>query len=44
MFVLYETNKAVQNSDSPYMGVALAVSLFIILAVAVWAIIDGRKR
>jgi len=42
MFVLNECQKAVQNSDSPYMGVALAVMLVVCIAVGVWAIIKGR--
>lgn len=41
MFVLNECQKAVQNSDSPYMEVALAVVLVVCIAVGIWAIIKG---
>lgn len=44
MFVLYECYKEVQNSDSPYMAVALAVVLAVCIAVGVWAIVKGRDE
>ena len=44
MFVLYETSKAVQKSNSPYMGAMLAAALLIIVAFAVWAVLDGRRH
>lgn len=44
MFVLNECQKAVQNSDSPYMGIALAVVLVIVVAFGIWSIIDGGEE
>ena len=43
MFVLNECYKAVQNSDSPYLVVALAVVLVVCIAGAIWAIIRRDK-
>lgn len=43
MFVLYETQKAVNDSGSPVMGAALAVLLVVVLAYAVWAFFDSKK-
>lgn len=43
MFVLTETYNTVQNSDSPMMGIVLAVALVVIAAFGIWAIIDAWK-
>ena len=43
MFVLTETYKATQNSDNPYMVIALSVALVVIVAFGIWAIIDCWK-
>lgn len=40
---LMSFKKAVQNSNSPYMGVALAVMLVVIIAIGIWAIIKAKE-
>jgi hypothetical protein len=42
MFVLTETYKAVQNSDSPIIALLLGIGAVVCIVLLVWSIVDGR--
>lgn len=42
MFVFYQTSKALQNSDDPYLGVNLAAAALICICFLVYAIVKWR--
>ena len=44
MFVLTETQKAVQNSDDPYIGLLLAISLVGIIVFWIVLVIKDRRN
>jgi len=43
MFVLTETYKAVQNSDSAFIGPLLGIVAVVCIVLLVWSIVDGRR-
>lgn len=43
MFVLYQMQKAVSQSDDPYMALLLLVAFVVCLGFLIWAIWAGRK-
>lgn len=44
MFVLNETAKAVQNSDSAIIGPLLGIGAVVCIVLLVWSIVDGMGR